>query len=231
MWYEDARVAAGETMSQLALDYAYKASDWNRIWSDPRNASLVGLRKRPESLQPGDLVRVPIPWTMVTRALTPVPFGVQMEARRNGERGRRLSWVQTVFQDNQPVPGTTVFGVDGLPADDPLPFYFTDAELAGNPEFRRLFRDLPQRPPPSAALGATHWRAIVSLAVVTQQRVTVWDSTVWGFNITPTGATTPYGPRPATHHEVVGHLHLLRIGRGTGPLPFSTMGWTFRAAH
>jgi hypothetical protein len=52
---------------------------------------------------------VPIPWRVVRKALTPDPRGGHMEVDRDGELGKRLTWVQTVFQSNQPVAGTNAF--------------------------------------------------------------------------------------------------------------------------
>lgn len=72
--------------------------------------------------------------------------------------------------------------------------------------------------------------AVLSLAVVTRTRVTVWHSLVWGWDMTPANVITVVGPRTATPNEVAGHLNLLRKGVGTGPVTFGKLGWTFRAA-
>ena len=79
-------------------------------------------------------------------------------------------------------------------------------------------------------MGTTKWRAVVSLAVVTKKRVTIWDSLVWGWNMTSAGVVTTVGPRAAMPMERAGHLNLLRSGIGTGPLTFGEAGWTFRSA-
>jgi hypothetical protein len=228
MFYEDVRVARGETVSGLAAAYGYKPSAWSLIWNDPRNATVVAMRKVPEHLQIGDILQVPIPWKVISKTLTMQPRGGLMVATRDGELGRRLTWVQTVYQHNQPVPATTPFCVDGCPADDNLPFYWTNAEIAADPSLRKRFSDYSQRSAPSAAMGTTKWRAVLSLAAVTGRRVTVWNSLVWGWDMTPANAITLVGPRAATGPEVTGHLHLLRTGQGTGPLTFGRAGWTFR---
>ena len=44
------------------------------------------------------------------------------------------------------------------------------------------------------------------------------------------GNVTAIGPRKPKAHENWTHLHLLRSGKGTGPLSFEKMGWTFREA-
>ena len=153
------------------------------------------------------------------------------ELERNGGRGARLSWVQTVFRHNQPLgPNPDRFCVDGCTPDDDLPFYWTDAEVAGNPKLRRTFRDSPSRNPPSAAAGTTRWRAIVSACTVTKKRVTVFGSKAWGFNMDPSGTVRQIGPRNAVGEELVGHLRLLRKGVGTSGKAFSEQGWTFREA-
>jgi hypothetical protein len=113
---------------------------------------------------------------------------------------------------------------------DDLPFYDPDANLTAHPDWRKRFEDHPSRNPPTADIGTTHWRAVLSIAVVTGKRVTVYDTTVWGWDMTPAGVVTPVGPRDATRHEVTGHLRLLRLGTGSGPLSFGAAGWTFRRA-
>jgi hypothetical protein len=171
---------------------------------------------------------VEIPWKTVTRTLTTHANGATYEATRDGGAGTRLSWVQTVYQSNQPIGGTNTFCVDACPPDDNLPFYWTDAELVAKPERRKKFSDSPSRPAPSAAAGDTKWRAVLSLAVVTGKRITVFDSYVWGFDMTPANAVTTVGPRAATDGEVAGHLNLLKNGVGTGAGSFTVQGWTFR---
>src|SRR3954468_25067750 len=87
---------------------------------------------------------------------------------RTGERGSRLSWVQTVYRHNQPIgPNPRAYCVDACTPDDNLPFYFTNDEIKDEPNPRRHFWDEPNRLAPSAALGTTRWRAITSIAVIT----------------------------------------------------------------
>ena len=229
MFYEDVTLQRGETVSSLARAYGYRINEWQRTWNDPRNATLVSRRRYPEHLQIGDILQVPIRWTITTKALTIQPRGAKMVAERDGELGERLTWVQTVYQHNQPVPGTSPFCVDGCPPDDNDPFYWTAAEIAGEPGLRKRFEDYSQRNPPAADKGTTKWRAVLSLGVVTGKRVTIWDSLVWGWDMTPANVITPIGPRAATAHEIAGHLNLLRNGQGTGPLTFGGAGWTFRS--
>jgi hypothetical protein len=195
MYYEDVRVERGETVSQLAGDYGYRVSDWEKVWKDPRNASLVVRRRVPESLQIGDVLNVPIPWCVSTKVATKEARGASVVIERNGELGKRLTWVQTVYQHNQPVAATTAFCVDGCPADDDAPFYWTDAEIAATPNLRKRFSDYSQRDPPTVAQGSTRWRAVVSLAVVTGKRVTVFNSLVWGWDMTPANVVTPVGQK------------------------------------
>jgi hypothetical protein len=231
MFYEDVVVRAGETVSGLAVAYGYKITEWQEIWDDPRNLDVVSARERPERLRVGDTLQVPISWGIVRKRLTRQADGGLMEAWRDGELGRRLSWVQTVNRDNQPAgPNPNRFCVDACTPDDDLPFYYTNAEIAAQPNRRKYFRDHSSRPAPTAAQGTTHWRAIVSIAVVTEQRVTVWDSQVWGWDMTPANVITTVGPRRATPQEVRGHLNLLRNGLGTGVGTFGANGWTFREA-
>lgn len=228
MFYEDVKVLKGETVSGIAKAYGYKVTDWEKIWTDPRNAGISTRRHRPEKLQIGDIVQVKIPWCITTKTLTKQPRGAYMVAERDGELGERLTWVQTVYQHNQPVTGTTPFCVDGCPADDNLPFYWTNAEKGAQPKLRKRFEDYSQRNPPSIAKGTTAWRAVLSLAVVTGKRVTIWNSLVWGWDMTPANIISTVGPRNATANEVAGHLSLLKRGKGTGPLTFSKSGWSFR---
>jgi hypothetical protein len=230
MFYEDVKVKRGETVSGLGVAYGYKASEWRKIWDHPRNLHVVARSRVPERLQIGEMLYVPISWMVVTKTLTPKPDGAAIVLERDGELGKRLTWVQTVYQHNQPIGATQPFCVDGCPADDNLPFYWTDAEIAADKNLRKRFSDYSHRPRPTAAMGTTRWRAVVSLAVVTDQRVSIWNSIVWGWNLPVIGPPSVVGPRPATGHEVQGHLNLLRKGLGTGPLTFGTGGWTFQLA-
>jgi hypothetical protein len=231
MFYEDVRVERGETMWGLAVAYGYKGPDWTKIWNNPRNAGLIARRKAPEQLQIGDIVQVPIPWKVTTWTLGAQSRGGQMEAERDGELGKRLTWVQTVYRHNQPIgPNPNPFCVDACTPDDNLPFYWTNGEVAADPNLRKRFRDYSSRNPPTARMGTTKWRAVLSLATVTKQRVTVWNSLVWGWDMTPANVVSIVGPRDATAHEVGGHLNLLRKGLGTGPLTFGKAGWSFRSA-
>lgn len=229
MFYEDVQVKSGDTVSKFAVAYGYGAMDWTRIWNCAVNADLVRKRTRPEAIQPGDVVKVPIPWTIVSRSLTLEARGVGLELKRDGGRGSRLSWVQTVYRHNQPIgPNPNAFCVDACTPDDNLPFYWTDAEIVGDPTLRKKFVDHPSRPAPSGALGTTKWRAVVSIAVLTGKRVTVYNSFVWGFDMTPSNVITKVGPRLATSTEIAGHLQLLKTGNGTSATSFQTQGWTFR---
>jgi len=240
MFYEDVKLKRGDTVYGLGKEYGYKGTEWHKIWDDPKNAPLVKKRGQPEHLQVADIVFFPIPWKTVTRNLCAETRGAAFLVQRDGEPGKRMSWVQTVYQDNQPVKGTTKFCVDGCPADDNLPFYWTDGEVASPPKWiqdfsgdkkvklSKTFGDKPSRNPPKAGQDTTKWRAIVSIAVVTDKRVTVYDSWVWGFDLTVAGKSTKVGPRAADPSEVAGHLHLLSIGLGTSADNFGKQGWTFR---
>jgi hypothetical protein len=230
MFYEEVQPRSADTVSALAVAYGYKVTDWPRIWNDPRNARLVGERVKPEALRLMDVLHVPIPWRITSKSLVARQRGGELIAERDGEPGERLAWAQTVYQHNQPLAGTTAFCVDGCPADDDLPFYWTTDEVGGDPGLRKRFADYSVRNPPTAAQGTTRWRAVLSLAVATGRRVTIWNSLVWGWDMTPAGRITVVAPRAATETEIAGHLNLLRNGRGTGPQSFSGSGWTFRAA-
>jgi hypothetical protein len=154
-----------------------------------------------------------------------------MQVERDGELGKQLSWVQTVYRHNQPIgPNPNAFCVDACTPDDDLPFYWTNAEVKKDASLRKKFRDHSSRNAPTVAMGTTKWRAVVSLAVITKKRVTIWNSLVWGWDMTPASVVTAVGPRVATSAEVHGHLHLLKKGAGTGPLTFDKAGWTFRPA-
>ncbi len=229
MFYVDVKVEAGETVSGLAAAYGYAAFDWKKIWEHTKNSALVALRGRPKSLLAGDVLTIPIPWKITSKVLVIHAVGSGLTVKRNGQRGTRLRWVQTVYQHNQAVAATSAFCVDGCPADDADPFYWTSAELAGDPTLRKTFKDFPGRSPPTVAQGTTKWRAVLSLAVVVKKRATVFDSLIWGFNVTPGGVYTKVGPRAATANEVAGHLNLLTKGKGTGADKFGTQGWTFRS--
>lgn len=199
------------------------------FWADSKNDSIRKKRGTPEKIQPGDTFYLPIPWIMTSKSVVKNPSGkaVTCKVRRNGQRGTQIRWVQTVDQSNQPIGSTSQKCVDACPPDDAAPFYWTAAELKTDPSLRRNFSDVPRRAAPSVAMGTTKWRAILSLAVVTKQRVTILRSIYWGFDITSAGVVSQIGPRNATTIEIVNHLKLLKKGVGTGG-KFSSAGWTFR---
>jgi hypothetical protein len=231
MFYEDYQIKRGDSISGLGVAYGYTVHDWKKIWGNPKNSGLVAMRGTPERIQPGDRLAIPIPWCVISKHLTKMGDGAQIVVERNGELGKQLTWVQTVYRHNQPIgPNPNPFCVDACTPDDDLPFYWTNTEIAAKPNLRKRFSDHSSRSPPSAAQGTTKWRAIASLAVVTEKRVTVWNSLVWGWDMTTLGVVTTIGPRAASVAEVSGHLNLLRKGSGTGPLTFGKAGWTFRTA-
>jgi hypothetical protein len=231
MFYEGVTIARGDTISRLAAAYGYKDRDWGTVWNDPRNSPLSKHRGAPEKISAGDTLLIPIPWRVVHKAVVNEHDGASIVLERDGELGQQLSWVQTVYRGNQPAgPNPSPFCVDGCTPDDDLPFYWTNGEIAANPTLRKLFKDHSARPAPTVAMGTTTWRAVVSLAVVTKKRVTIWNSQVWGWDMTPANAVTTIGPRAARETEIFGHLTLLRNGLGTGPMKFKETGWTFRAA-
>lgn len=229
MFYEDYRIKRGDTISRIGMAYGYKPQEWKKIWDDPKNIGLKSSRKIPEHVQPNDIVCIPIPWRVRSKSLTRESDGATMVAERDGELGTQLTWVQTVYRHNQPIgPNPDPFCVDACTPDDDLPFYWTNSEIKADPNLRKTFSDHSSRPPPTADMGTTKWRAVVSVAVVTEKRVTIWDSTVWGWDMDPDGTVGIVGPRDATGAEVSGHLNLLRKGVGTGPLTFTKAGWSFR---
>lgn len=226
MFYEDVVLKEGDTVDTLAVAYGHNG--WPAVWNDRHNASLVARRGRPEQLQAGDTLMVPIPWRVTTKTLVPEFNGAGLTLERDGGPGSRVVWAQTVYPHNQPAPGVFLFCVDACTPDDDLPFYWTEDDLKNDRFRRKRFSDRPYRDPPSTALGTTRWRAIVSMAVVTGQRVTVFGLLVWGFDLTPSGDVTTVGPRAATALEGLAHLGVLHLGKGTGPFPFALGGWTFR---
>jgi hypothetical protein len=230
MFYEDVTIEPGDTLGALALAYGHKGRDWTKIWSDPKNKSLVEKRKDPRFIRPGDILQIQIPWMLTHEMVAARSDGAEVTLERNGELGTRLCWVQTVDQGNQPEFGTVEFCVDGCPADDDLPFYYTNVENARDPGRRKRFHDYSNRSAPHVANGTTQWRGTTSLAAVTGQRVTVWNTIVWGWDREPSGNVNIVGPSDAGAVTVLSHLVMLATGRGTGPIAFGAAGWTFRDA-
>lgn len=231
MYLEDVKIKRGDTMWDLTKAYAHKPTEWQKIWKHPKNAGIVALRKVPEHIQPGDTFYFPIPWIISSETLNAKPDGAEMILVRDGEAGKRMTWVQTVYRHNQPIgPNPDPFCVDACTPDDDLPFYWTNAELKEDKERSRRFYDYSSRGNPTAAQGTTKWRAVVSIGVVTDKRVTIYSSRVWGWDLPVIGPANKIGPRAATPAEVAGHLNLLRKGLGTGPDNFTKAGWAFREA-
>lgn len=256
MYYEDVAIKKGDTLSGLAAAYGYKASQWRTIWNDPKNAKLKALRNKPELIQPGDNLLIPINWRVINTTMTHVQGNsrVSFSATRDGEDGRNIRWAQTVDRSNQPF-GEAPYGRPRLvvdpssPPDDNKPFYFTDLELQQDPSRRNTFRDTPFRDAPEEEtwfpvydwaraflgrpVGTTQWRAMLSIAIVTDKRVTVTDTHYWGFDKDPKGTVTKIPARKASGGEIAEHLDIMRKGFGLKDLPgtkafFKDMGWTFR---
>jgi hypothetical protein len=231
MYYEDVKIKPGDTISELIEKYGHKGSKWPGIWDDPKNSALKAKRGKPERIQAGDVFNIPIPWKITSKSVAVIAAEkrVKCSAERDGVRGTQLGWVQTVDQSNQAIGGTDQQCVDACPPDDADPFYWTSAELVNNPDLHKTFSDKPFRNPPSGAQGTTKWRAILSFVVFTEKRVTIMESFLWGFDLTPAGVLTAVTPRAITAAEETAHLALLAAGTGTGGA-FSGAGWTFRKA-
>ena len=229
MYYEDVKIKAGDTIWKLTGKYSNISITWKTFWQDQKNDLIRKKRVVPEKIQPGDIFNLPIPWVFTSKSVVKNPSGtaVTCKVSRDGQRGTQIRWVQTVDQDNQPIGSTSQKCVDACPPDDADPFYWTTAELIANPSLRNTFSDTPRRFPPTTAMGTTKWRAVLSIVVVTEQRVTILRSIYWGFDITSSGIVSSINPRVATNIEINNHIVLLKNGVGTGG-KFSSAGWTFR---
>lgn len=242
MYLEDVTLKSGDTVYQLGINYGFAGSDWRTIWNHNKNKDLRECRKEPRGLQVGDVLHIPIDWKILNTTMTFVRANsrVQFKATRTGKKGKNIRWVQTVDRHNQPFGqapyGQPRFVVDpSSPPDDNEPFYFTDAELKADPNRRTTFSDTPGRAAPVAPLGTTKWRALLSVAVVTEKRVTILDTHYWGFDIDNAGTVAKVPGRKAAVGEVQEHLRLLKNGFGLGATnaigtkaDFKDMGWTFR---
>jgi hypothetical protein len=230
LFYEDVKIKTGETLIGLAAEYGFDPNDWREIWNDAKNAALRGKRGLSTDLQSGDVVYMPIKWRILRKTLVPSGTTFFMSAKRNGKEGGRLDWVQTVYGHNQPKYGKEKkfpqFSVDE-PTWDNTPFYATQKMFDTDTIRRNVIRDTPNRHTPTPEMGTTTWRAVTSLCVVTNKRVSIWDTYVWGINFQPNGVNVPYPIRPATQDEINGHLNLLRKKIGSAKKPFSELGWTF----
>lgn len=234
-FYEDVIVRSNETLVMLAAAYGHDPDDWRQIWNDPRNADLVRRRRTSDNIRAGDRLQMPIPFRITEQSLNPDGASFRMSAKRSGKEGCRLSWVQTVYAHNQPQFGHhrpfPAFSVD-LPTEDDKPYYWTQVEIdqadRNDGRFPQVIFDTPFRNPPAAPLPTTTWRAVTSLCVTTGQRVSIWDTFVWGVNFGADGVNTRLDIRPATPEERAGHLNLLRKKVGRSNRSYQSMGWTFR---
>jgi len=138
MVFEQITVAHNETLSKIASDYGYNSWDWAKIWDHPSNALLKQTRGKPENIKVGDAVIIPLPWKIKSKIFSTYLHGNRfaINVERNGGKGEKLKWVQTVFQDNQAIGGTDAFCADACPGDDDDPFYFTTAEILSDPEIK-----------------------------------------------------------------------------------------------
>ena len=236
-YYEDVVIKAGDSGQTLALEYGYNNSNWKDAWYSCKNNDRSTVKKLTTAPKPGDKVCIKIPWTIIDRKLKRLNDEkypkFQFIMKRSGEPGKRLRWVQTVYQMNWLAPHSTRFSVDPVVPDDDKPFYRSDFDLAHSKieaEQRVQIEDQPARVAQSNK--TVGMRLLASLAIVTDKRVTLLYTTYYGFDLTPANKLIGYDPRHATTEEIIGHLHLLRHGKtATKRLgTFSKAGWTFRRA-
>ena len=230
MFYEDVQITATHpTIDKLVWRYGHRTSDWESIWNHRKNIAATRFRATPAEMRPGDILYIPIPWRVISTPMSPHANGVEIRVNRNGGPGLNLRFVQTVNRANQRFGPPDVFCTDPCTPDDPAesnePFYRTRAELQATPAWRaKQLYDRPSRGTPSAAAGTTRWRAVTSIACVTGRRITIFDTKVWGFNLTPAGVVTVV-IADASATEIAGHLNLLRNSAGGN---FRSLGWTLR---
>ena len=230
MVFEEVIIKSGDSISKIANNYGYHLWDWQKVWEHPSNAALKRLRDKPEKIKVGDKLIIPLPWKMTSKSLTPFVQAhgektFSIKAKRDGVKGRNLKWVQTVFQNNQSIGATSTFYADACPDNDST--YNTSMKLASDPNRKNSFFDAPWRYP--AKDDATAWYTILSLCSVTDYRVSIFESIVWGIDFGKSGLTTNYIPRLATPYEVSGHLKRLQIGKGISK-SFRNGSWMFREA-
>ncbi|MHB0958900.1 MAG: hypothetical protein ACYC6N_08455 [Pirellulaceae bacterium] len=230
MFYEDVQITDSHpTIDKLVWRYGHRTTDWESIWNHRKNIELRVLRATHADMKPGDILHIPIPWRVTSTPMSTHANGVEIRVNRNGGRGLNLRFVQTVNRANQPFGPPDVFCTDPCTPDDPAggnePFYRTRAELQTTPAWRKQLYDRPSRGAPSAVAGTTRWRAVTSIACVTGKRITIFDTKVWGFNLTPAGVVTIILARDASAAEIAGHLNLLQNSAGGN---FRSSGWTFR---
>lgn len=228
MVLEDIIIQPGQTLASIAGDYAYSTADWQKIWLHERNAGLRTLRGSAHKIKAGDKLFIPVPWKITSKRMSldaNDPRFFRIDVRRDGNKGQYLKWVQTVFDDNQPMQHTN-FTVDWI--DDDEPYYWTKSDLITDPGLYKHFWDRPRRNPPTTR--TTTWRAVMSLCSVSGKRVSLIESIVWGVDFGKNGINTKYLPRPATEYEIKGHINLLTNGWGVSRVLFKNMGYTFRKA-
>lgn len=236
VFYEDVKVRPNETILMLVSAYGYDPDDWRKIWNDPKNVALKNKRKSSDQIKAGDIIYIPIKWSIISQSLNPATTDAgintfSMITKRDGKQGDRLHWVQTVYGHNQPrypnqksLPNFTV----DEPSWDDKPYYWTQLLIDENATRPARISDRPARNPPSVDMGTTQWRAVTSLAVTTDKRISIWNTFVWGIDFHPDGTSTKYDIRPATKEEITGHLNLLSKKSGSSNRSFRSMGWTFK---
>ncbi len=239
LFYEEVPVRQNETILMLAAAYGFDPDDWRLIWDDAANQALKAARKISTNIRVGDKLKIPIKWRITAKSLLSAVSSTgistfQIKAERSGKQGDRISFVQTVYGSNQaqfleekPFPK---FSVD-LPTEDDFPYYYTSAEIDGNPRFTKTFLDTPSRNPPTPAQGITTWRAVTSLCVTTSKRVTIWDTFVWGIDFGTDGTNRKFDVRLATKEEIEGHMNLLRRKSGRSKISYQNLGWSFRSMN
>src|SRR5262245_62009108 len=96
VYHEDVRVLPGETLEGLSAAYGLTPGEWTHIWYDGRNADLVKKRQTKDQIQSGDVVHVPVFWTVWRARVRAVQYGALIVVDRGGQPGERVVWVQTV---------------------------------------------------------------------------------------------------------------------------------------
>lgn len=238
-YYEDVKLKTGDSLQTLALEYGYDSTNWKDAWYGCKNNNLIPVKKLPTPPKAGDTVFIKIPLRITKCYMKPRQSetypAFQFNMFRSGTPGKRLRWVQTVDQMNWLAAHSTRLSVDPVVPDDDKPFYRSDLYYKNSlnkDEDLIRFTDVPTRLAPTKKGDIVGMRLVVSLAIVTNKRVTILYTTYYGFDLSSENKLTQYGPRHATTKEILDHLHLLRHGKtATKRLgTFSKAGWTFRRA-
>lgn len=229
-YYEDYQCDTETSIEELIMRYGHKPEKWKAILQTPLNAKLAQKYLKYQyapTLQAYEILYIPIPWTMKTASMRSKQYTTssgliqpqcEINIPRYGEPIPAIEWLQTCYyiEDGEESLQKVDPDRDVYPSEiDDKPFYFD--------EYQKDFYDAPSN-------LNLQFRACLSLGVVTNKRVRLYETKLWGADFSQDKAI-PYSLRTVPAHIFRRHLEALNKGQGkTIGKSFEKMEWCIDAA-